>query len=96
MPGLIEKLPETDAIFANIREHDRDCQGEAVMRLSMDCKATVNIGDYSRGGKTRGDNRAADHDFASSPLPLLGLAAFSELRHPARAGRQRAVVFPAW
>jgi len=32
------------------------------MRLSMDCKATVNIGDYSRGGKTRGDNRAADHD----------------------------------
>jgi hypothetical protein len=28
----------------------------------MDCKATVNIGDYSRGGKTRGDNRAVDHD----------------------------------
>ena len=32
------------------------------MRLSMDCKATVNIGDYSRGGKTRGDNEALDHD----------------------------------
>ena len=32
------------------------------MRLSIDCKATVNIGDYSRGGKTRGDNQAADHD----------------------------------
>lgn len=28
----------------------------------MDCKATVKIGDYSRGGKTRGDNQAADHD----------------------------------
>lgn len=28
----------------------------------MDCKATVNIGDYSRGGTTRGDNKAADHD----------------------------------
>jgi len=28
----------------------------------MDCKATVKIGDYSRGGKTRGDNRALDHD----------------------------------
>ncbi len=28
----------------------------------MDCKATVNIGDYSRGGKTRGDNQANDHD----------------------------------
>lgn len=30
--------------------------------MSMDCKATVKIGEYSRGGKTRGDNRAADHD----------------------------------
>lgn len=28
----------------------------------MDCKSTVNIGEYSRGGKTRGDNQAADHD----------------------------------
>lgn len=30
--------------------------------MSLDCKATVNIGDYSRGGQTRGDNRASDHD----------------------------------
>lgn len=30
--------------------------------MSIDCKATVNIGDYSRGGQTRGDNRASDHD----------------------------------
>jgi hypothetical protein len=28
----------------------------------MDCKASVKIGEYSRGGKTRGDNKAADHD----------------------------------
>lgn len=32
------------------------------MRLSMDCKATVNIGEYCRGGKTRGDHKANDHD----------------------------------
>lgn len=31
-------------------------------RISVDCKATVNIGDYSRGGRTRGDHRACDHD----------------------------------
>ena len=31
-------------------------------RLSIDCKATVNIGDYSRGGQTRGDCQACDHD----------------------------------
>ncbi|UVS63395.1 MULTISPECIES: ISAzo13-like element transposase-related protein [Nitrosomonas] len=33
-----------------------------VMRLSIDSKATVKIGEYSRGGKTRGDTQAADHD----------------------------------
>jgi transposase len=33
-----------------------------IMRLSIDCKATVKIGDYSRGGKTRGNTQAADHD----------------------------------
>ena len=32
------------------------------MRLSMDCKAMVNIGEYSRGGQTRGDHQANDHD----------------------------------
>ncbi len=64
-----KKLPETDAIFANIKEKDKSTlegensvDGRQVKRLSIDCKATVNIGDYSRGGKTRGDARAADHD----------------------------------
>lgn len=32
----------------------------------MDCKATVNIGDYSRGGQTRGDHEACDHDLGCS------------------------------
>jgi hypothetical protein len=65
----LKKLPETDAIFANIKEKDGNpledenfVDGGRVKRLSIDCKATVNIGDYSRGGKTRGDDRAADHD----------------------------------
>ena len=46
-----------------------------VKRLSMDCKATVNIGDYSRGGVTRRENRAADHDMGCeekyTPLGLV-------------------------
>ena len=65
----LKKLPETEAIFANIKEKDGNpledgnfVDGGRVKRLSIDCKATVNIGDYSRGGKTRGDDRAADHD----------------------------------
>ena len=28
----------------------------------MDCKATVELGEYSRGGQTRGNNKAQDHD----------------------------------
>lgn len=28
----------------------------------MDCKATVHIGEFCRGGLTRGENRACDHD----------------------------------
>jgi hypothetical protein len=28
----------------------------------MDCKATVKIGDYARGGKTRANHQASDHD----------------------------------
>lgn len=31
-------------------------------RWSVDCKATVKIGDLSRGGQTRGDHQALDHD----------------------------------
>lgn len=30
--------------------------------MSIDCKATVLLGDVSRGGYTRGDHRACDHD----------------------------------
>ena len=30
--------------------------------MSIDCKATVHIGDVSRGGRTRGDHEACDHD----------------------------------
>jgi hypothetical protein len=33
-----------------------------VQRLSIDCKATVHIGEFSRGGVTRGDHKACDHD----------------------------------
>jgi len=28
----------------------------------MDCKASVRVGEYCRGGNTRGDNKANDHD----------------------------------
>lgn len=36
------------------------------MRLSLDAKATVRIGDFSRGGQSRTQVQAADHDFQPS------------------------------
>lgn len=58
-----KKIPETDAIFDNIKLKDgQSIDGGKTKRISMDCKATVDIGEYSRGGKTRGDNKAVDHD----------------------------------
>ena len=34
-----------------------------VLRLSMDAKATVKVGPFARGGKSRVPTKAADHDF---------------------------------
>ncbi len=57
-------MPETDAIFENIRTKDQTVKIGVVKRLSMDCKATVNLGEFARGGQTRGPNQALDHDFS--------------------------------
>lgn len=59
-----KKIPETDAIFeqlAQVNPHaDED---ETILRLSLDAKATVWVGDYSRSGQTRVIVKALDHDF---------------------------------
>jgi hypothetical protein len=50
-------VPETDAIFDHIKEKDAFAASDAgKKRLSIDCKATVKIGNYSRNGKTRGNS----------------------------------------
>jgi hypothetical protein len=36
-----------------------------VVRVSMDAKATVKVGPFARGGKSRVPTKAADHDFKS-------------------------------
>jgi hypothetical protein len=38
-------------------------QDPSILRLSMDAKATVKIGPFSRGGKNRVETAACDHDF---------------------------------
>lgn len=60
----IKKIPETDAIFEHLSEiNPATDQANNMLRLSLDAKATVKIGLFSRGGKNRIRVKAADHDF---------------------------------
>lgn len=57
-------MKETDAIFAKLKEtHQQAARAEDTLRLSLDAKAPVLIGPFSRGGKSRKGNKGADHDF---------------------------------
>jgi hypothetical protein len=48
----LKKLPETDAVFANVAACRARYQGDPeTLEISMDAKAKVNEGDYGRGGK---------------------------------------------
>jgi hypothetical protein len=59
-----KKLPETDAIFEQVHQINAAAdQADDALRLSMDAKTPVKIGDFSRGGVNRIEVAAADHDF---------------------------------
>jgi transposase len=62
-----KKIKETDAIFERLSRINPEAdQADDVLRLSLDAKATVKVGDFSRGGKSRVKRKAADHDFKPS------------------------------
>ena len=59
-----KKVPQTDAIFEQLSQVNRQAdESPETLRLSLDAKATVNIGPFSRRGKSRTKTEAADHDF---------------------------------
>src|SRR5262249_49712033 len=59
-----KKVPQTEAIFANVQEvHGQAAADEHTLRLSLDSKAPVPIGPFSRGGQSRTGTRGVDHDF---------------------------------
>jgi hypothetical protein len=61
----LKKIPQTDAIFENVfRENQASDDNPKSLRLSLDTKAKVKIGNLSRGGKARGEEAktADDHD----------------------------------
>ena len=64
-----KKIPETDAIFSQLNKlHSNAQEDETVLRISMDAKAVVKIGPFSRGGKSRVEVKACDHDFGKEKL----------------------------
>jgi Rhodopirellula transposase DDE domain len=59
-----KKIKETDAIFEQLAQvHEQARADKTVLRLSMDAKALVKVGAFSRQGQSRVIVRAADHDF---------------------------------
>lgn len=65
----------TDPIFANVHQVNEEADANpTTLRLSVDTKATVNLGEYSRGGKSRGIEavKALDHDMASKAKLIPG------------------------
>ena len=60
-------MPEADAIFAQVAAVNQAADAnETVLRVSLDAKATVKVGPFARGGKSRIPTAAADHDFHPS------------------------------
>jgi hypothetical protein len=70
-----KKVKQTDAIFANVKEvHQQAESEEHTLRLSLDSKATVLIGPFSRGGGSRLGTKGVDHDFkAEGKLTPFGI-----------------------
>ena len=62
----LKRVKATDAIFATVRaENEKSDQRPDSLRISIDTKAKVDIGPFSRRGRSRGAHavEATDHDF---------------------------------
>ena len=71
-----KKIKQTDAIFTRLHHrHAQAAEADNVLRLSLDTKATVKIGLFSRGGHNWVEVKGLDHDFKPeatlSPFGIL-------------------------
>jgi transposase len=59
-----KRVKQTDAIFDQLKTVNPEAdRADDTLRISIDAKATVNIGPFSRRGRSRTKTKAADHDF---------------------------------
>ena len=60
-----KQIPETEAIFEQGHQITQQADTDPnTLRISIDAKVAVKVGEYDRGGKTRIPTAALDHDFA--------------------------------
>jgi transposase len=74
----LKRIRETDAIFDNVKQENQASDDrEDSLRISFDTKAKLNVGEFSRGGQSRGQEatKALDHDMR----PELKLVPFGIL-----------------
>ena len=58
-----KKIPQTDAIFDQVHRLNQEAdEDDHTLRVSIDTKAVIKVGEFSRGGKSRTDPKACDHD----------------------------------
>jgi hypothetical protein len=71
----IKKIPETNDIFNQVHITNREAdENPGVLRISLDAKAKIKVGPFSRGGYSRQHKEGLDHDF--DPDVVLGLFGF--------------------
>jgi hypothetical protein len=59
-----KKVKQTDAIFEQLKQVNPQADAaDDMLRISIDAKATVHVGPFSRRGKSRTKTQGADHDF---------------------------------
>ncbi len=69
----LKKIPQTNAIFNQLAVANKTAHAdETVLRISMDAKAVVKMGELSRDGRTRAPTVALDHDFTGSMVTPMG------------------------
>jgi len=70
----LKKIPETDAIFENLREKKEIAKSkDNVVLISIDTKDKVLIGPYSRKGKNRIKVDAVDHELTNNCVIPFGI-----------------------
>lgn len=70
----VKRIEETDAIFENVDRANAESDArEDSLRISIDSKAKVDLGAFSRGGTSRGSQpvKALDHDLSAKKNSCL-------------------------